>query len=249
MKQFFYIIISISIIIIILIYIRFKEYTFINILTRTGNRKQCFNNLMLTLNKQSNKNFKHIKSNDNKKCTFLNNYNHVIDVNKIDKSKNIKYHCPYNLYLNQLIDSVKTGWIIIIDDDCKFIDNKFLENLSYKLFFQNKNEILVYNIFIGSNKHLIPGYKNMTLEQLKKIKIATDDMKEHEKWQITFDMACMVFHSSNKTRFKEFCAGDIRFFETAINKGYIPKFLNIPIGIWANYEGGKLGNNKDCSKL
>ena len=81
------------IIIIVCVFIRFKEYTFINILTRTGNRKQCFNNLILTLNKQTNKNFKHIKSNDNKKCTFLNNYNNVIDVNKINKSMLIEYHC------------------------------------------------------------------------------------------------------------------------------------------------------------
>ncbi len=237
------------IIVIVCIYIKFKEYTFINILTRTGNRNQCFNNLILTLNKQTNKNFKHIKSNDNKKCTFLNNYNNVIDINKINKSILIEHHCPYNLYLNQLIDSVEKGWIIIIDDDCKFVDNRFLENLSYKLFFQNKNDILVYNIFLGVEKKIVPGYNNMTTEQIKKIKIATNDMKEHEKWEITFDMSCMVFHSSNKTRFKEFCAGDYRFFETAINNGYKPKFLNIPIGIWANYNGAQLGNNIDCAKL
>lgn len=237
MKYFLFLIISISIIIIVFLYIRFKEYTFINILTRTGNRKQCFNNLMLTLNKQSNKNFKHIKSNDNKNCTFLNNYNHVIDVNKIYKSDLIQNHCPYNLYLNQLIESVEKGWIIIIDDDCMFIDNRFLENLSYKLFFQNKNDILVYNIFISPNKTIFPICKNTTSEQLKNIK------NGH------FDMACMVFHYSNKTRFLEFCAGDYRFYKTAIANGYKPKFLNLPIGIWANYEGGKLGNNKDCSKL
>ena len=202
----------------------------INILTRTGTREKCYKKLLDSLNKQSYKNFRHIKSNDNKDCMFLNNEKNVINIDKIEKTNTD--NCPYNLYLNKLIDNVREGWVIILDDDAIFVDNDYLLNLSKELKKYNKNDILITNIYNGLNKKIMPNL----------------DLLNNDVYNIKYkniDMGGIIFHSTNKTKFKSKCGGDYNFYKEAI-KNYKPKFIDIPPGIWTNYSGDNKGKFSEC---
>lgn len=200
----------------------------INILTRTGSRKKCYENLKKSLGKQTYKNYRHIKSCDNTECNFLDEEKDVYRVKKLKKYRD--NHCPYNLYLNTLINKVRRGWIIVVDDDAKFIDPNFLMNLSRALSVEDKNKILIYNIYAGKDKSIMP------------VKNRADNKNIRD---MSIDMGCIAFHCSNKTRFKEICAGYVVFFKEA-TETYEPAFIDIPIGIWINYRGWANGKNIDC---
>lgn len=202
----------------------------INILTRTGNRKNCFNKLKKSLDSQTYTNYRHIKSNDNDKCDFLENEEDVINLEKGKKYNH--HHCPYNLYLNNLIEKVDEGWIIILDDDAKFVDNNYLMNLSKELKKLEHDKILITNIHVAGDKRVIPNGMTKGF-----------DVKNIHHGNI--DMGCIAFHHTNKTRFRECCAGDLTFYKESIEK-YEPVFANIPVGIWVNYSGSAQGGNITC---
>lgn len=59
-------------------------------------------------------------------------------------------------------------------------------------------------------------------------------------------MACFCFHHSilNTFQFDGRRMGDFNFLKKIKNnKNYKFKFVSLPIGIWANYNGEKLGSN------
>ena len=194
--------------------------TTINILTRTGKRPKHFKKLEESIFSQTYKNIRHIKSCDNQNCNYLNNSKDVVKVVP-DKSKGRAF---YNLYLNNLIDATKEGWIIILDDDSKLIDNNFLERLANECMKSNKNDVLIYNVKINRSGIELPR---------------SDSIKSGR-----IDMACFCFHSSisKDIRFDGRNRGDYNFLEKIKNtNNYNFKFLNLDVGIWANYEGAKNG--------
>jgi hypothetical protein len=199
----------------------------INILTRTGKRPKLFKKLEDSIISQTYKNIRHIKSCDNPACNYLNNSKDVIKVVP-DKSAGKAF---YNLYLNTLLDVINGGWIIILDDDSKLIDNNFLEALANECRTSNKNDVLIYKVKIHKGGEVLPK----------------DNSVKYGK----IDMACFCFHSSisKDLRFDGRPYGDFNFLDKIRNSNnYNFKFLNgkkndkeIPIGIWANYEGPKHG--------
>ena len=192
----------------------------INILTRTGRRPKHFKNLEESIISQTYKNIRHIKSCDNPTCNYLNNSKDVVKVIP-DKSAGRAF---YNLYLNTLIDTTKDGWIIILDDDSKLIDNHFLEELANECKISNANDVLIYNVKINRSGVILPR---------------SDKIKSGR-----IDMACFCFHSSisKDIRFDRRNRGDYNFLEKIKNSNnYNFKFLNLNVGIWANYEGAKNG--------
>lgn len=207
---------------------QFDESPVINILTRTGTRDTCFNILKKSILSQSYKNINHIISNDYEKNLYLKSNDNVYHIKRLNK----KYvgHCPYNLYLNVLKSKVIDGWIIILDDDARLIDNKFIENLAGILKNCDTNDIIVYDIYIGLNKVKIPKIINNNV------------------FHSLIDMACFAIHSSCNVMFDELCGGDFNFLENAHKENYNLKYINLKIGIWANYNGNAYGNiNKLCS--
>ena len=146
--------------------------TTINILTRTGNRPSFYKELKKSIENQTYKKIRHIKSCDNPNCMYLKNEKDVINVLP-NKSTGRAF---YNLYLNNLIDATKDGWIIILDDDSKLIDNNFLERLANECMKSNKNDVLIYNVKINRS-----GIKLPRSDSIKSGRI---------------DMACFCFHSS-----------------------------------------------------
>ena len=196
----------------------------IHILTRSGNRPQSFSNLKQSLEEQSYKNYIHYISNDNKDCTFLKNEKNVINVYHLKKKKKGFRHCPYNLYINELVEEVKDGWIIIIDDDAKFINNNFLFQLSRICRSQSKKKIIIYKTYIGPGKTEFPSSIDLDLG--------------------TVDMSNICIHSSvlKKFLFNDSCCGDyhlIRRLKIDNFQFYFPKVLSR--GIWANYCGKRNG--------
>ena len=213
----------IPLLIVILYYIYDDEQITIYVLTRSGSREKCFNNLRQSLEKQTYKNWKHIISNDNPNNTYLKHYPNIINVKKQTKEG----ECPYNLYLNKLLDECKDGWIIILDDDAKFIDDKFLENLAINCKNANKNQMIIYDTYYGTEK---------------KIHYVSNTSIREEGC----DMANFVFHSSCSLRFDSMCDADRAFIKNAsVNHGYdLQKIDNV--GIWANYNNQSHGKDIEC---
>lgn len=191
------------------------------ILTRSGNRKECFFNLKNSLEKQTYKNYIHLISNDNIENTFLKNEKNVIHIHHLKKRKRNVHHCPYNIYLNELIKEIKTdGWVLIMDDDSKFIRDNYLEQLSKICDKTNKNHILILKTFLGKYKTKFPS---------------SDDLQFR-----TVDMSNLCIHSSvlKQFIFNDKCGGDYRLIQKLKEKEYYFKFTKLlSIGIWANYNG------------
>ena len=148
----------------------------INIITRTGTRENCFRMLKKSIETQTYKNYVHYKTNDNIHNTFLKNEPNVIDVTHLRKKKTRQILCPYNLYLNEVTNKIKDGWVIIIDDDAKFVHDKFLEYLAKLCAKKNPNEVFLYNIYFRQEKSIFPLNDSFRMG--------------------TFDMASICIHSS-----------------------------------------------------
>lgn len=212
--------------------------TKINILTRSGRREDCFKLLRQSIEKQSFKNWKHLISNDNVESKFLNSYDNVHTVNFVKKDK-MKYkgtehrHCPYNIYLNELLKHTDDGWVIIVDDDALLVDYNFLLNVAKECYKADKNDVIIYDIFAGSSKKIMP------INMKKQIKEGL--VSGH------VDMNGFAFHTSNKIRFDDKCSGDYHFLNNSKNAGYNLKYVKLPkIGIWANYKGWMNGQDVVC---
>lgn len=196
----------------------------INILTRTGNREKYFKTLKDSIEMQTYKNIRHIKSNDNPNCTFLTDETDVFPVVK-DRSGGGVF---YNLYLNHLGEQLKEGWVVVFDDDSKLIEPDFLEKLAEVCETSNENDILIYQSKIVKNT-IIPNDINFEHKRIERAKI---DM-------INF---CAHYSVFSKFKFTSKGCGDF-FFLDDIKKSneYNFKFVKLPIGAWANYDGCKKG--------
>lgn len=192
----------------------------IHILTRSGNRYRSFFHLKESLEKQTYKNYIHYISNDNKDCTFLKNEKHIINVDHLKKKKRNFRHCPYNIYLNELVKEVHDGWIIIIDDDAKFINDNFLLQLARICHYQTKEKIIIFKTYLGPSKTEFPLSIDLELGKV--------------------DMSNICIHSSvlKKFPFDDLCCGDYHLLRKLKRNNfqfYFPKVLSK--GIWANYNG------------
>lgn len=199
--------------------------TTINILTRTGSRPSFYKELKKSIETQTYKKIRHIKSNDNPNCMYLKNEKDVINVLP---NKNAG-HAFYNLYLNELIENVTDGWIIILDDDSKLIDDKYIEKIANECDKSLKNDILIYPIKINPPAVILPNKNLMEKKELKAGRI---------------DMACFCFHSSlsKEIKFDGRRGGDYKFLDKVRSfGGYNFKFTNLSPGIWANYKGARNG--------
>jgi len=97
----------------------------------------------------------------------------------IVKSARDKDRHFYDLYLNKVISQVEEGWIIIVDDDKELATANTLKNLSKKLAGEDTVVIAQHQLQRGS----VPNDENW-----KKIPLTRGQI----------DMACFVFHASQK---------------------------------------------------
>jgi hypothetical protein len=245
MKQKYIFIIIIVISMLLTGYFQYKHNIFmkqvhetkINILTRSGRRDDCFKLLRNSIEKQSHTNWKHLISDDTIDSKFLVSYENVHKVKFVKKGK--KYqgtdhrHCPYNVYLNTLLEHTDDGWIIIIDDDALLMDKNFLLNIAKECCKADTNDVILYDIYAGKDKNIMPiDIENQIKNGLVSGKV---------------DMNGFVFHKTNKIRFDDKCSGDYHFLNNSKNEGYNLKYVRLPkIGVWANYKGWMNGKDIVC---
>lgn len=199
----------------------------INILTRSGKREVCFKKLKQSLNEQTYSKIHHIISSDSPNTdAFLANEGNVIRVPY--KPKENEKHCPYNHYLNNLVDNALPGWCMIMDDDAKFINKYFIKELSSECAKSSPRDILVYDIYIGKHKKILPTDKNNIIRYGQ------------------IDMAGFAFHSTCNVKFRTKCNGDYFFLTDAKKQGYNIKYVKLSIGVWANYKGWNYGKFVSC---
>jgi glycosyltransferase involved in cell wall biosynthesis len=93
----------------------------LNVLIRTGNSPDGFKRAVNSVKAQTYRPFRIIVSYDSPVSeAYTTGFDRIKVVRKAIKSYK---HKPYNLYLNQLFQAVKEGWIFVLDDD-DWIENK-----------------------------------------------------------------------------------------------------------------------------
>jgi glycosyltransferase involved in cell wall biosynthesis len=104
----------------------------INILTRTSSRPIFFAKCHESIMSQTYQNIRHIVSVDNEDTyKYVKSYNYpetnIVKINR--QFRHHRNHMPYNLYCNHLIHRVIDGWVMFLDDDDMFVNNKVLESV------------------------------------------------------------------------------------------------------------------------
>jgi hypothetical protein len=209
----------------------------INILTRTSNRPNFFSRNIDSVNSQTYKNIRHIVSYDNDDdLEYINKYDNLTLV-KIDKNKliqeddspnpNTGKYSPHNLYFNEMLKVVESGWVIFLDDDDLFYDENSLECISNHL--KDDDSIVIWQMnFVN----------NITIPSL------TDLNKPPIIGRIGSPCISFNIKQLGDTKWDGWKCGDFRFISDIYNK--IPKKITIPkVLIDINNIGS--GNKKDLN--
>lgn len=221
-----------------LIFKRKKETIPINVLTRTSNRPNGFKKCHDSLLNQTYKNYLHIVSYDSKKDL---KYLEGEKIKKIcvkpekdepqfkpEASVMLEYK-PYNLYCNDLLQQVKDGWIMFLDDDDMLAEKNVLKKLVSHIKECDEDTLLLWQARFP-NGDLIPPVYTFEKEEIKLSHI---------------DTACFIFHSKYKDRVKWDCwtAADYRFIRNL--SGIIPNQLWIPKTFTLKNNFGDHGSRND----
>ena len=85
----------------------------------------------------------------------------------------------YNLYCNNLMDKVKDGWILFLNDDNKFLNKHTLSNISKNI--DNEDDIIFWSIPLGDAKK-----NNVYAKMLKNIDLNTGKQMTCDAWKTGF---------------------------------------------------------------
>jgi hypothetical protein len=169
-----------------------KKQSLINILIRTTYRPEYFEKCINSIYKQKYNNFKIICCYDDERCLdYLKKYKSKIEYFFIEIESNASH--KYNDYCNHLMDMVKNGWIMFLDDDDILASNKSLAIINNYL--NNENNILFWKVKIGK-RIIIPE----NINKIKKGKISGigfcfhSKFKNLSKWK---PIRCSDFHFIN----------------------------------------------------
>lgn len=206
----------------------------INILTRTSNRPNGFKRCRESIVNQTYKNIRHLVSIDN-----LNDEEYVkphnveyffMDKEAISKEPDIPdpktgNRFIYNLYLNHLINQVKEGWIIILDDDDYFAESNCIQKVVNEI--KNTTDMLLWQMKYP-NGQTLPSLQELGMPP----KLAR------------IGMPCFTIHSgiAKTIKFDGWKCGDFRFIQKAYSKTGAKRVLREVI---INLGGAGLGMKKD----
>ena len=131
----------------------------INILTRTSSRPNFFRKCKESIDSQTHKNIRHIISIDNEESEdyvqgldFIRVYREEPDPPNIKLLGHEEIAKPYNLYFNHLLQEVKEGWIMFLDDDDRFETENSLQTIVDNLV---RRTTLCWKVYIG-RKEVVP---------------------------------------------------------------------------------------------
>jgi cephalosporin hydroxylase len=151
---------------------------------------------------------KDIKSIDTSNCNFLTQCDDVIHVT------------PQKDYLNELVRHVSEGWVIFLNNDSTFIDNSFIEQLAKECAKAKRNDVLIYQTFIGPKKLIIPKRNLFEKQQIL-------------RGNIHISSFCAHFSLFESLSFDARNNCDFHFFEKIRKDSKFNfKFVSLPIGIW-----------------
>ena len=177
-----------------------------NILIRTSERHDFFKKCVESIlnQKYKGKINIYVSCDTLNTCKYVQNYKNLeyIFINK----KNNTY--GFNLYCNKLLDMVKDGWIIFLDDDDMFLTDHALEIISNSI--THENDLIIWN-FLRADKIIKPGVV------LKKGEL---------------DTTCFCFHSKYKkiSNWVPIRCSDYYFFKKLDEKTkFNKKFLNLSL--------------------
>ena len=175
-----------------------------NILIRTSRRPEYFNNCIQSILNQTFKGKVNVfVTYDNKETLeYLKQYIDKINIFKMENGENY----GFNLYCNFLLEQVKEGWIIFLDDDDKFLSNQALDIISSNI--KEDNELVIWN-FLRPDRIVKPKEEFVFSE---------------------IDTTCFCFNNKykNKSYWKAERGSDFFYFD---NLGKVPdlekKFINL----------------------
>lgn len=136
----------------------------INILTRTSNRPNGFKMNVECVKNQTYKNINHIVCTDDensikyitelgyKDFIFIDKEEMVINDNSINPNTGV--FSPHNLYLNKMMEYVKTGWIIYLDDDDRFTELDVVEKIVNIINKYDEDHLIYWRMVYSDGKFL-----------------------------------------------------------------------------------------------
>ena len=177
-----------------------------NILIRTSERPEYFKECLESIKDQkfTGKVNIYVCYDTVNTLNYLKKYEgiNLIFYEKIYKSYN------FNLYCNKLLDQVKEGWIIFMDDDDKFINNNCLQIISAEI--KDDKDLIIWN-FLRPDKIIAPKEKFIIGE---------------------IDTTCFCFNSKYKKKSKwiDKKCSDLFFFKELDNKvKFNKKFIRVAL--------------------
>jgi len=215
------------------------QESLINILTRTSNRPNGFKICQESISKQTYKNINHMVSYDNDDdLKYLNNYPNIKKV-KIDREEVIKndksvnpnnpnfWFSPHNLYCNSLLDEVKDGYIMFLDDDDMLLHENVIEVIVNNIV--DEDTLLIWKMQYPDGR-LLPDNNSFKTKSIRLGGIGLPCFLFHRKWKDLY-------------RWDAYKCGDYRFLEKLYKKIPNNKWINSPF-IKLNNSGG-LGKKED----
>lgn len=125
--------------------ISLREEKIINVLIRTSNRPENFKRCIKSVLEQKYKNYKVLVCHDKiESLNYLNKYkdNDKIEYFPVITESNEKYR--FNIYCNQLLNKVKEGYVVFLDDDDMFCHDKVFNVLNYCM---DDESLLIWKFF------------------------------------------------------------------------------------------------------
>ena len=136
-----------------------------NILIRNAYRPTLFSTCIQSVLSQTYTNYRIIMCYDNNRSleylSSLKGYSNIM----IFKASKVEKQHPafYNLYMNELLSKVNSGWIIILDDDNKFDNKHVLTNLASQI--TSEQDFIFWKVRIGPEITYPKNIYNLELYQ------------------------------------------------------------------------------------
>lgn len=198
----------------------------LNILIRTSGRPLYFHRLMENIRLQTYRNYSLFVSADTKETAAYVTRAGIepVMVERLERSE--MYSFPWNLYLNRLMDQVKEGWILFMDDDDLYAHTSVFKIVANHL--PPENRMLVWQMRFPDGR-IVPGLPYMHKTPFTRREIG---------------MPCFAFHSKwrSHVRFDGHRAGDYRFANALLNFLKL-EWLEQPLVLLDNF--GNAGNRMD----
>ncbi|MGE5943549.1 MAG: glycosyltransferase family A protein [Flavobacteriales bacterium] len=210
----------------------------INILTRASGRTKGFKKCYESIANQTYKNVRHIVTYDcDDDLSYLNTY--AVEKIKVDKEiliqndvseqhENYSYF-PYNLYCNELLKEVKSGWVLFLDDDDMLAHKHVLVEIVANLKRSSQDTLFIWQMKYPDGR-IKPRIGLLFRKEIRWSQIGSP---------------CFLFHSSyaHRAQWDAWKSADYRFVKRLSE--FIPntKVIAKPM-ILLNNHGGK-GKRKD----